>query len=186
MGFLDSYLTKFKLDDLPAKAQESLAKVEKDIEKALEVNEANPIFDECVKQFGPQVADLVERFNAHFANMKWSISTIGQNLRFVINIGTEVYQIVEQVGHLVVLPNMTDMEKHNAKVNFGKQLCYFIWMTVNPLKDKLSWIPFKKTIEKKLVFWIAGMALEHTVDLFAARGTSLMSADSNSIMKALP
>lgn len=188
MGFLDSYLNKYRLDEITTKAKASLDKVEKDLEKILQENEQNPAFDECVKRFGPQVADLVERFSAHFASLNgWSLETVAQSLRFVINIGTEVYQIVETVKDLVVKPKMTPAEAHTAKVEFGQNLCYFVWMTVDPLKEKLSWLPFKKTIEKKVVFWVAGMALEHTVDLFAANaGVSLMEVGKPTVFKAIP
>lgn len=196
MGFLDSYLSKYRLDTITDKAKSSLEKVEKDIEKMLEQNDKNPAFEQSVQKFGPQIADIVERFSAHFANLDgWSFSTVAKSLRFVMNIGTEVWQIVDSVSDLVVTSDMTPGQAHDAKVEFGQHLTYFVWSTVDPLKDRFSWIPFKKSIEKKLVFWVAEMALEHTVDLFAANKISasdglsgatfgLMSVGSN--FKAIP
>lgn len=188
MGFLDNYLKSYRLDEITANAKSSLDKIEKDLEKVLKENENNPAFEECVKMFGPKIADLVDRFSSHFTNLNgWSFAAIKSSLRFVINIGTEVYQIVESVKQLVVTPSMSQAEAHAAKVNFGQHLSYFVWSTVDPLKGKLSWLPFKNTVEKKLVFWIAGMTLEHTVDLFAAQGISPFAAgEESAIMKALP
>lgn len=193
MSFLDHYVAKYRLDKMPEKHKENIEKIEKKLEQITKQAKGKLTFDDLLKQFGPQIADLVERVSKYIGEIKnWSFSTIIGVFRFVNSIATEVHQIVEQMAGCVVDDTMTEQEKHSAKVSFGKELVYFIWKTVDPLRGRLSWIPFKQTIEKKLVMWLAGMALESTVDLFAASGLTQMSAmgwpgDStkSTIMKAL-
>lgn len=186
MSFLDSYLSKYKLDAIPDSVKTSLSKVETNL-KQMVSDANNTTFDDAVKQFGPQVADLIERFSNYFASLNgWSFSKISESLRFVIGLATEVFHIVENVKDVIIKPEMTDTEKHSAKVDFGKQLVYFIWITVDPFKDKFNWLPFKNTIEKNLVLWIADMALQHTVDLFSISNKNQINLMSSGYMKVFP
>lgn len=169
MSFLDQYLEKYKLDELSGTAKEAVADLEQELNN--KITEQGSGFDAFVKEFGPKIADIVERFAAHFKNLPpMSVSTVIGSLRFVINIGVEVYQLVEEMGKHVVPEGASPEQAKTAKIEFGKSLIYFIWKTVDPLKDKLNWLPFKSYIEKKLVFWIGEMAMRFTVDLFEVNG----------------
>lgn len=177
MSFIDSYL-KNPLDQLPQSAKNILSNLENTMAQIVDDSKTSYSFDDIVSKIGPQVADLIQRFKDYFTSLpSFSLKSLGDIFRFVMNISTEVHQIMASVDSLIISNDMTDQQKHDAKVLFGQNLVYFIWVTVDPLKDKLNWLPFKKTVEKKVVFWIANMALQHAVDLF-----SLQSAG----LKALP
>lgn len=169
MGFLDQYLAKHQLDKMSDKHQNNVQKIEAVLNDAIK-SSGTANFDDCLKQYGPQIADLVERVSTAIAQLptvSWSFSSIAKVFRFVNSITVEVYQVVESMSNCVVNDKMTTDEKHTAKKSFGVNLVLFVWTTIDPLKNKFSWLPFKKTIENALVKLLAGMALESTVDLFA-------------------
>ncbi len=167
MSFIDHYLKKYRLEKLSGKAKKNLSKLESKIDKFVSNSKGPLTFEDCLKEHGTEIADLVERISK--AIDQPFNHPIGY-LRFVSSISFEAYQIVEAMSGCVVDESMSQEEQHTAKVGFGKQLVYFIWMTVDPLKDRFNWVPFKKTVVKRLVLWLAGMALESVVDLFEASG----------------
>lgn len=178
MSFIDHYLEKENLDPIPEANKKNLDKLEKELQR--KINES-PIlrstFEDVAKKYGPQIADIVGRFSKHWKSVDgWSISTVVGSLRFVMNIGVEVKQLVELMEGNIVSPGMSPSEAKEAKTDFGKSLVWFIWKTVDPLKGRLSWIPFRKTIERKLVNWVADMAFDFAGDL-VDRHFSAMSAD---------
>lgn len=196
MSFLDHYLKKHRLKKLSNKAKESLSKLESKLDKFVSNSKGPLTFEDCLKEYGTEIADLVERLSDYISNMPpLSLSGSLGLFRFIYSIAVEVYQIVEEMSDCVLDDSMSEQEKHDTKVKFGKELVYFIWMTVDPLKSRFNWVPFKKTIVKKLVFWLAGMALESVVDLFDAsvtltseRSASVMSLGKKrpSLIKAIP
>ncbi len=185
MSFIDRYLKKHRLDKMPEKIKERTNKLEEKLRDFIDKAPGKKTFEDCLKEHGTEIADIVERISK--AIDQPFNHPIGY-FRFVSSISFEAYQIVEAMSDCVVDESMSQEEQHEAKVSFGKELIYFIWMTVDPLKDRFKWVPFKGRIEKKIVMWLAGMALESTVDLFAAQGMQPFSVtDSKSrIIKALP
>ncbi len=167
MGFLEHYVDKHRLDTMPQKHKNNINKLEKSLSKRIP-DSAN--FDEVLQKYGPQISDLVERVAKAFGD-GFSFS----DFRVVINIGVEVYQLVNQISDQIVSPGMSPEEQHEARVEFGKDLTYLIWMTVDPLKKYFNWLPFKKTIERKLVKWLAGYALDAAMDIITAN-TSQVNA----------
>ena len=166
MSFLDEYLDKHRLDKLPGETKKRLEdlqnKMEKDTQDAGDVD-----FKDCIKQYGPEILDLVDRVSAKIGDIK--VGSIGDALdlfRFVKDIALEVSQIVNDISGCIIPDGLTPEEERAAKVSFGQDLTYFIWVTVGPLDSKYNWIPFKKKIEKKLVYWLSGQALEFVYDLF--------------------
>jgi hypothetical protein len=177
MSFIDHYLKEQNLDPLPESTKKNLDKLEKEIKAKIDDNPTDSTFEEVAKKYGAQIGDIVARFSAHWKAIDgWSISTVIGSLRFVINIGVEVRQLVEQMKGDIVTDDMTPEESKAATVDFGKSLVFFIWKTVDPLQGRLSWIPFKKTIERKLVFWVADMAFDFAGDLIN-RHFGAMSAE---------
>ena len=165
MSFIDTYLAKFRLSEMPNSIKDNLINLEQKLIDTAQQD--NSDFQECLKQFGPQLSDLVERLSGQLSKFpKISLGNVFSVFRFVINIGIEVYQLTDKMSECV-LKNIPPEKLHATKVEFGQQLTYFIWMIVDPLNKYLNWIPLKKTIEKKLVLWLAKYALEATVDLFA-------------------
>ncbi len=187
MSILSSYLEKHKLPALSDKAKIKLTKLESKLSKYISDQKGTSTFEDCLKIFGPQIADLVGRVKNNMPEVSWG-NTV-KIFRFVNSIATEVFQMVEATSSCVISDGMTPEERHAAKVSFGQELVYFVWMTIDPFKDKFNWVPFKATLEKKLVKWIAAMALESTVDLFAAQGMQPFSVNKKETvitMKAIP
>ena len=162
MSFIDHYLKEHDLDALPDDAKKNLDKIEKEIKAKINDNPTDSTFEDVAKKYGPQIADIVGRFRQHW---KADDKSVTGDLRFIINIGVEVKQIVDQMKGDIVTEDMTPEQSQVATTDFGQSLVYFIWKTVDPLKGRLSWVPFKTTIEKKLVFWVAGMAFDFAGDL---------------------
>ena len=98
-----------------------------------------------------------------------------------------MYQIVNEMRDRVVPAGVTGDAAWEVQRAFGQDLTYFVWKAVGPFDKKYNWIPFKKTIEKKLVKWLAGMGLEAARKLFSAN-KEVASFSSNNIpgfMRAL-
>lgn len=182
MGFIDTYLDKYRLDKMPQSVQEDLNNLEKEIEKKLPEKVA---FEDVLKQYAPAISDLIARASAGMQDIKFSFASF----RWVINIGIEVYQIVDQMETSVVTAEMNSEQRRVAKVDLGKDLVCFVWITIDPLKNYLNWLPFKKTIERGLVRWLAGYALNAAVDFLAANdGLRPFAAPGNIVVtfKAIP
>lgn len=166
MDFLDYYVDEHRLDGLSEKAKKVLGKVEKKLEQQVKETSESADFEDCLAVHGPKIADLIERFAAHLESFSWKGVT--GTLRFVANIAVEVYQIVEDLYECIVTEDMDEEQQESAKIEMVKDLTYFVWVTVGPLDDKYKWVPFKKTIEKKAVKWLAGRAWELAIDLLLA------------------
>jgi len=179
MGFLNEYLKNHVLDPMPSSQQTNLEKVEQNLEEKLSGLSS---FEDIVKQHGAEIADLVGRAREAFKNISFSFD----KFRVIINIGIEVYQIVENMSSLIITENMSPEEKTKAKIEFGQELIYFIYLTIDPLKSVLNWVPFKATIEKKLVKWLSGMSLSAAADFLKSKGIEIMSVDAPIRIKALP
>ena len=178
MSFLESYLKSHRLNKMPNKHKANLKKLENNLNEKVQ---GSATFEECLKNYGPEISDLVERASNTLRELTFSL----QKIRVVINIGTEVYQIVDQVQDCIISEDMSEPEKKTAKLEFGKDLIYFVWMTIDPLQDHLKWLPFKKIIERKLVKWLAGYSLEAAFDMFKAQTNVQTMSAKTSIMRAL-
>jgi len=191
MGFLNQYLDKHRLDKMPKKTKKNLDKLEKKLHDHVANSMGNLSFEDIIKQFGPQIADLVERVSNYKDNMPpVSWRNILSIFRFVQSIATEVCQIVEVMKDAVVDDSMNEKEQRQAKVKLGTELVYFIWATVDPLKNRFTWLPFKKTLEKMIVKWLAGIGMESAMDLFKSQGVGVFGIQKRpkkfAIVKALP
>lgn len=192
MSFLDQYVSKHRLDKLPEKYKESLRRLEDEIVDKVEKISADQSFDSLLQQYGPLMSDIIERFANYLANMPpWSLNSVWNLFRFVGTISIEVHQLVQQMLAKHLPADMSEDEKHRVKVNFGKELVYFVWQVVDPLKDYFNWLPGKQWLVKKVVMWLAQMALENVVDLFATGALSLdqvtpLSANTPSLILAIP
>jgi len=165
MSFVDNYLTD-PLAPLSDKAKANLEKLESDLREQIQALDSTS-FDDMLKQHSSEIIDLVNRFKKASEELRpFKLGNIPSLFRFIYNIAYEVHQIVAGMSSAIIKDGMTDAQKHQAKVDFGQKLIYFIYMAVNPLKDYFVWLPFKATIEKKLIFWLSGMALNSVVDLF--------------------
>ena len=132
-----------------------------------------------IKDSGDKIANIVERFGAYWRSVDgWSLSSLSSTFRFVLNIGVEVSQILNDVQKHLITASMTAEQAKQSKTQFGQELTFFIWKTVDPLKSKFNWLPFKTSVEKKLVFWISGMAIEFAQDLIKPT-VQQMSANMN-------
>ena len=172
-SFLDKYLDGNQLSSLPSAALDRLRQLEEELQD--KSAEGGGDFGECVKTFGPQLADLSQRLGAKIKSLSVkSIRDAIDLIKYATNVGFEIHQIVDSIKDCVLPDQLPPEAQKQRQIDFSKDLAYFVWMTVNPLGDKLNWIPFKKTIEAKLVKWIAGMAVELASELI----------DKNEVTKA--
>lgn len=161
MSFIDTYLNKYRLDEIPKKIKNKLDTLEQEMTN----NAQNADFGECIKQFGPQIADLVERLSIKLHNVTISSFSDAIDLfRFAKTIGFEVYQIIKDLSGCTIPTDLSADEENKAKIELGVNLTYFVWLIVDPFKNKFNGIPFKKWIEQKLVRWLARMSIEFTID----------------------
>jgi len=185
MSFVDNYLDKHRLDTMSEKHKKNVSKLEKKLKDKAKGNNGTLDFEEDIlKKYGPQIADLVER-----ASQALHGGFSFDKFRVVISIGIEVYQLVDQMADKVIPPGLSKDKQQEAKIEFGKDLTYFIWMTIDPLANYLNWLPFKKAIERRLVRWLAGYALDTALDMLLSQESQLvsaMSADQKYILRTLP
>lgn len=189
MSFLDHYVKKHRLPKMPEKMKEVVNKVEQELHKHINQSKGSMTFDDCLKVYGDDIADLVERISNHLANRPpLSLSNSIKTLKFVYSISIEAWQMVDAMSDCVIDDTMSEADQKAAKIEFGKKLVYFIWITANPLGSRLSWLPFKKTIEKAVIRFFAGLALESAIDFFdaqGAKGTETFSTTKTQVVKAL-
>lgn len=176
MSFLNVYLQNHNLAELSPVAQKVLNKLESDLKDNVDNNPTASKFDDLIKESGDKIASIVERFSTYWKGINgWNLTTLVSTFRFVLNIGVEVSQLLVDMRKHIVTSTMTQEEAKTATTQFGQELTFFIWKTVDPLKNKLNWVPFKATIEKNLVYWLAGMSLEFGQDLLTANGVTQLS-----------
>lgn len=189
MSFLNTYLKKYRLQKMDPKLKKHLGKLESQLEAVVKKNLGKPLsFVEMMKEHGHAIGDLIERLSNHFKGWEFSWKTVFPSLKFVISISTEIYQIVDQMHDQIVSPDMTPKQQVQAKISFGKDLVWFVWTAVGPFDKTLTWIPFKKTIEKMVVRWLGGIGINAAMDFFNANKKEISSFSANNtqtIMKAI-
>ena len=166
MGFIDAYLDKHRLDKMPGRIKEKLDDLEAKIN---EKTKQDSSLEYCMTHYGPEISDLIERVAAGIKEYDGIIDL----LRFVSTIGFEVYQIIDRISDCVIPDGLTPEEEKPLKIELVADLTYFVWATIDPFGGKLGWVPFKKTIEKKVVMWLAKMAAQFAYDYFDANPDEL-------------
>lgn len=187
MSFIDIYMKKNRIGDVSSTARKNLAKLEKKLDSITQKGKRGLSFLDTIKDYGDVIGNLIERVQQRFDGWKFTVLGAFSSLRFVHSIAFEVYQIIEAMKDDVVPDGLTGEKAWQAKRTFGKNLIYFIWKTVGPLDKRFNWIPFKKTIEKKLVLWLAGMGMDISRSIFEAnKEVSSFAANNKAVfMKAL-
>lgn len=168
MSFIDTYMKKHRVGDISKGAKKNLAKLEKKLDTITKQGKGQLSFLDAIKKYGNEIGDLVERVQQHFDGWEFTLTNALSSFKFVYSISIEIYQIIDVMQDEVVPDGLTGEKAWEAKRNFGVELIYFIWKTVGPLDSKFNWVPFKKTIEKKLVKWLAGMGLDAARNMFGA------------------
>lgn len=177
MSFLEEYVSKHLLDNLSPSQQNNI----NNLETLLKDQVTNGSFEDILKQYGSQISDLVNR-TSQAVSGELSLS----KLRVIINIAIEVYQLVEVMSNSIVKPDMLEEDKKTAKITFGQDLTYFIWITVDPLKDYFNWLPFKKTVEKKVVKILSGFGIKSAMDILESNKQLVSTLAFNVKLRALP
>lgn len=193
MSFIDTYIEKNRIGDITSTTRKNLDKLEDQLDTITKNSKAGLSFLDAIKDYGGEIGDLVERVQQNF-NLasrpvwKFSLSNIFSNFRFVYSIAIEVYQIIVAMEDKIVPDGLTGEKAWKAKREFGKNLIYFIWKAVDPLGKSFNWVPFKKTIEKNIVMWLAGMGIDTALSLFEANKeiSSFVVNNKAVSMKALP
>ncbi len=187
MSFIDTYMKKHRIGDISSGVRKSLDKLEKKLDSVTKKAKKGLSFLGAVKDYGEEIGDLIERVQQHFDGWEFTLSGAFGSFRFVYSIAIEVYQIVDAMKDEIVPDGLTGEAAWQAKRNFGKNLIFFIWKTVGPLDQRFNWIPFKKTIEKRIVLWLAGMGMDTARSMFKAnKEVSSFSANNKAVsVKAL-
>lgn len=190
-GFLQKYLDKNKLAEMAPSVIKNLAELEKELSSQTQES-SNSSFEEVMKDYGPAIADLISRISARLKDVKLSFPSVWNTLKFVIDISKEVYQMVEGVQAKLIPAGTAPDVAETKKVAFGIDLVYFIWKTIDPLKEKFGWVPFKATLEKWLVRKLALAGIQHAISFFKTNPQLLpfnqvkvASVDNPAILKAL-
>ena len=185
MSFLDHYVRKHRLGKVSDKKKKQLKQLEEELNKTTSKGKG-ATFSNAIKTRSADISDLIERVSLHFEGWKLNWRNAFSSLKLVISISSEVYQIVDEIKDEIVPPNATKAEAEAVKQKFGQDLVWFIWMAVDPLERVLPWLPFKRTIEKLLVRWIAGMGIHAAMEMFAAnkKEVGIFSTNSN-VIKSL-
>jgi len=190
VSFIDIYINKNRIGDITSTTRENLVKLEEQLDTITKKAKNGLSFLDAIKDYGGEIGDLVERVQQNFnlaSRQKFTLSNIFSNFRFVYSIAIEVYQIIVAMKDEIVPDGLTGGKEWEAKREFGKNLIYFIWEVVDPLGKSFNWIPFKKTIEKNIVMWLAGMGIDTALSLFEANKEISSFAANNKVvsMKAL-
>lgn len=185
MSFISRYIKDNKLDQIDDYILDRLKDIEKQVElRDIALVSTGKSFEDLMQGQLDKIVDLLQRFREHFKNWNFSINGVASSFKFVFNLATEIYQIVEQTFSEVVNDNMSENEKKKAKFEFGKELIWFFWRVIGPLDNRLKWIPFKKYLEKKVVLWLGGLGLQAAFDLFAVQKSGVTAFSTNSYIKA--
>jgi hypothetical protein len=176
MSFIDTYIANHQIGTISASKQKYLNLLEQDLNVALE-NQKGLKFSQIINKHTNDIYDLINKIRKEFYAKKWkSWSGVLSTLQFVYSIALEVYQIIENIAGDIVPPGTPKAEQGKVKLAFAKELIYFIWKIIGPLDNSFNWVPFKKTIERKLVMWFAGMAIEAAHKFFKANPVGVKSA----------
>jgi hypothetical protein len=162
MSFLTKYADKFKPDDLDPEVKANLENLEKFMEDTLD-DAALGRFEVLLKEHTDDLISLVDRFTKHFKDYDVSIGGVWGSFKFVLSLGFEVYQMVDNIFDEIVTPDMNEAQRKKVKVDFAKDLVYFIWRAIGPL-DNLKF-PFRRLLEKLLVRFLAGIVAGFTMDM---------------------
>lgn len=187
MGFIDTYMKKYRVGDISSSTRKNLDKLEEKLDSITKKAKGGLSFLDAIKQHGEEIGDLIERVQQHFDGWKFTLKNAFSSLQFVYSIAIEIYQIIDTMKDEIVPEGLTGEKAWESKKTFGKQLVYFVWKTIGPFDKKYNWVPFKKTIERKLVMWLAGMGLEAARKMFNANKEVSSFATNNKAvaMKAL-
>lgn len=187
MSFIDTYIKKNRIGNITSSTRKYLVKLEEKLDIVTKKAKNGLSFLDSIKGYGEEIGDLIERVQQHFDGWKFTLGNAMGSFRFVSSIAIEVYQIVDAMKDEIVPDGVTGEPAWQAKRSFGKNLIFFIWKTVGPLDKRFNWIPFKKSIEKKLVLWLAGMGMDTARGLFKANKEVSSFAVNNKVvsMKAL-
>ena len=164
MSFLDRYAQNVTLADLPQVVTDNLKKVEERLDGL--VTSKDEKFADVIGEYVPRIFDIYARLKAQFSGWKFSIDNTVSAFKFVINIANEVVQIVNAIASRVVPEGADAPTAHIAKVQFAKELTYFIWAMWSP--RLIKWLPesVDRVVQRKVVYWLAGMAADAGFNLW--------------------
>jgi len=166
MSFLKNYAEQNKLPALRGAAKKRLENIEKQLDAK---TQGDNKFSDIIQGYSDQIVSLVERMKTEFADWNFSVGKVSSVFRFVIDIASEVSSIVKEIEGKIVPPSLSPEEAKAAKVLFGQELTYFIYMLWDPRLVK--WVPIgiESYVEKKVIYWLAGMVVERSLGQFDAQ-----------------
>jgi len=159
MSFLDEYIKNNQLSPLDESVKRKLVKIETRLNNRTLEEKSSDI----VKDHSSEILKIINKIKHEFAGWSLSVGNVVSAFRFVLDIGEEVAKIVNKISYRITSEQHTPEERKQAKILFGQELVYFIYLTWNP--RLLKWVPLwiESIIEKKIVYWLAGMAIDRTL-----------------------
>jgi len=170
MSFLDHYFNDHVLDELDDTVKKRMEEFKKVVEEVTD-SEQSPM-GQLIANYSTEIIDLVERVTQHLEKLDFSVAGVMGTFKFAYQIGVEISQLVEDIAEDIFSGDMSDEEVRMAKVELVQDIVYLIWKTFDPV-SKAPWgwvklIPFRSRIERFVVRWLAGMAMDFVLDLLEA------------------
>ena len=161
MSFLDIYVEKYALPEISEGVKKRLEQVENRLE---EISEGENTFEEIIQDYSEEISNLVLRMKKEFKDWKFNVGNVVSSFRFILDIGQNVAVIIDEISAKIVPDNATPEEARQLKIKFGQELTYFIYLLWDPRLVK--WIPvgIETWAEKKIVYWLAAMVVDKTLD----------------------
>ena len=161
MSFLKRYADNNKLPPIKDSVKKKLEDIEKNLDTKTQGDET---FSDIISEYADQIVSLVARIKSEFTDWKLSVGNVTSAFRFILDIAGEVMVIVNELESKIVPPGATPEEAKLAKVAFGQELTYFVYLLWNPRLVK--WIPvgIESWLEKKIIYWLSGMAVDWFID----------------------
>lgn len=188
MSFLQEYINKEHMNDTPGSdpltALDDVTKGRlEEIEKKLDnLTPGEDKFADIIKDNAEDISNIIKKVKEQFSSWKPTVGNFVSAFRFIVDISTEVVKIVNEVSSKVVPTGSTKEQAHQAKVEFGKELTFFIYTLWD--QKILSWVP--RWIEKKVIYWISGMVIDWALDKIENRTTAsaqLLNIKSSSVKR---
>lgn len=165
MSFLDKYLEENNLPPLPNNIKDRLEEIE---EKLKNMFPDQDQFTDAIRECYPKIVEIVERTKKEFEGWKLTAGNVVSAFRFVISMANDVSEIVQELSSKIVPPGATPEEAHNRKIQFGKELTWFTYSMWNP--KLIKWLPesVEAWVERKVIYWLSGMAIDWALDYFGS------------------
>ncbi|MFA6088598.1 MAG: hypothetical protein WC755_01925 [Candidatus Woesearchaeota archaeon] len=171
MSFLQNYINDNYANgnnpDLPALDTGVKNRLEESEKNLDNLTPGEDKFADVIKDNAEDIAEIIKKTKEQFTGWKPTVGNFVSGFRFIVDISTEVVKIVNEVSEKIVPAGSTKEQAHQAKIEFGKELTFFIYTLWD--QKIVNWIP--RWIEKKVIYWISGMIIDWALDKIEGNST---------------